>query len=109
MALTLSEEAMYTVIRSYRGAKTLGDELIQRKNDVEQLIAKVPGFIAYYLIKTTDGTASVTVCESKTGCDECTKRMTNWLKKNLPTFKITTPEIISGDLAFRFATYKIGV
>ena len=100
---------MYTVIRNYTGASLLADELKRRSKDVESEISSVPGFVAYYLLKTTDGTASVTVCENKTGCDESTKRAASWIKKNLPNLKIDAPEIIAGDVSFKFAPHKASV
>ena len=100
---------MFTVIRNYTGAPTLADDLKKRSKDIESEISSIPGFIAYYLVKTTDGIASVTVCENKTGCDESTKRAGNWLTKNLPNLKLGTPQTIAGELAFKFATYKTTV
>lgn len=97
---------MYTVIRNYTGAPALGDDLKKRSKDIETEISSVPGFIAYYLIKTSDGIASVTVCENRNGCDESTKRAANWLRQNMPNLTIGAPQIISGELAFKFATYK---
>ena len=97
---------MYTIIRHYTGTPTLADDLKKRKSDVESLITSIPGFIAYYLVKTSDGIASITVCENQTGCDESTKRATNWLKQNLPNLKVGAPQIISGELAFKFASPK---
>ena len=100
---------MYTVIRNYTGAPTLADDLKKRSKDIETETSTVPGFIAYYLVKTTDGIASITVCESKSGCDESTKRAANWFTKNMPTLKLGSPQTIAGELAFKFATYKTSV
>ena len=97
---------MYTVIRNYTSAPGLGDDLKKRSKEIESEISTIPGFIAYYLVKTSDGIASVTVCESRNGCDESTKRASNWLRQNMPNLKIAAPQIIIGELAFKFATYK---
>jgi hypothetical protein len=56
---------MFTVILNYTGASGLADDLKKRSKDFETEIGSVPGFIAYYLVKTTDGIASVTLCENK--------------------------------------------
>ncbi len=97
---------MHTVIRHYPTTPTLADELKRRSKDVESVIGSVPGFIAYYLVKTKTGAVSVTVCETQAGCDETSKRAANWLRQNAPELKAGSPEIISGDLAFKFANYK---
>lgn len=100
---------MFTVIQNYTGAPGLADDLKKRSKDIEAEIGSVPGFISYYLAKTTDGIASVTLCENKAGCDESTKRAANWLKKTMPSLKIGAPEIISGELAFKFSAHKASV
>ena len=97
---------MYTVIRNYTGAPGFADDLKKRIRDIETEISTVPGFIAYYCLKTTDGATSVTVCEERTGCDESNKRASNWLKKNMPNLKISPPQIIGGEVSFKFANYK---
>lgn len=97
---------MFTVIRHYQTAPTLADELKRQSKDVESLISAVPGFIAYYLVKTADGATSVTVCEDQKGCDESTKRAADWIAKNLPALKIAAPKILSGEVAFKFTAQK---
>ena len=96
---------MFTVIRNYAGARTLVDELTKRRKDVEELVSTVPGFISYYLIRTEDGAASITVCENRAGCDESSKRAAKWIGDNLPNLKVAPPQIIAGELAFKFAHY----
>jgi len=100
---------MYTVIRNYTSAPTLADDLTKRSKEIEAEIRSVPGFIAYYLVKTSNGATSITVCETQAGCEDSTKRAGNWLRQNMPNLKIGAPEIISGELAFKFATYKTTV
>ena len=97
---------MYTVIRNYTGAPGFADELKKSSKSIETEISSVPGFIAYYLLKTGDGATSVTVCEERKGCDESTTRAANWINKNLPNMKIKPPQVIAGDVSFKFANYK---
>jgi len=97
---------MHTVIRNYKGQPKLADELKKRSKDVETLISAVPGFIAYYLVKTTGGMLSVTVCDDKRGCDESSKRAADYLRKEMPDLKVSAPEIMEGDLLFKFTNYK---
>jgi hypothetical protein len=100
------ERAMHTVIRNYNGQPKLADELKKRSKDVEQVVGAVPGFIAYYLVKTSNGMLSVTVCEDKRGCDETSMRAADYLRNEMPELKVGAPEILEGDLLFRFANYK---
>ena len=97
---------MFTVIRTYSGNRDLANELVKRSADVEKIIGAVQGFIAWYLIRTTDGTTTVTVCETSAGCDESTRRAGEWLRENLPNLKIGAPQVVEGELVHRFAHYK---
>ncbi|MEY4374283.1 MAG: hypothetical protein RL760_449 [Candidatus Eisenbacteria bacterium] len=100
---------MYTIIQSYQGAPMFADELKRKADAIEKDMGSVPGFIAYYMIKTTNGATSVTVCDDRKGCDECSRRLTSWLKTNLPGLRFSPPQFIEGELAFRFAHYKTAV
>ena len=97
---------MYTVIHHYNGAPSIADDLRKKSRDLESEISTVPGFIAFYCLKTADGAVSVVVCDERIGCDESTKRAASFLKKNLPNLKFGTPEIIGGEVSFKFANYK---
>ena len=87
---------MYTVIRRYRSTEVL-DELARRKDDIERLIRGVPGFVGYYLIRSEDGGASVTVCEDKTGTDESTRLAAEYIRENLSNISTATPEVTEGE------------
>lgn len=100
---------MNAVIRNYTGSPGLADDLKKSSKEIENEISSIPGFIAYYMIKTNNGMASVTVAETDKACDESNRRAANWLKQNRPNVKISPPEIISGELAFKFANYKTTV
>lgn len=93
---------MHTVIRGYSGHQGLADELLRRGPDIEAVIGSVPGFIAYYLIKTEDGAVSITICQDRHSCDESTKRSTVWLGRNLPAMRIQPPRIVQGEVSFQF-------
>ena len=88
---------MHTVIRVYRNAGELMDQLVTRRADVEKLIRGVPGFVGYYLVRSANGGASVTVCDTKDGTDESTRLAAEWIRTNLPTLGLTPPEVIGGD------------
>lgn len=100
------EALMFSVIRNYPTAPTLADDLKKRSKDIEAEIGSVPGFIAYYLVKTGEGATSITVCEDQKGCDESTKRAANWLGKNMPNMNVADPKVFTGEVAFKFLVQK---
>ena len=61
---------MYATIRRYENNEALADRLAKRSDDIQALISGVPGFRAYYLVRSPDGTASITVCDDQTGAEE---------------------------------------
>jgi hypothetical protein len=88
---------MQTIIRQYSGenASKLFDLLEKNSKEVEGIMRDVPGFVSYTLFRTVDGGASVTVCKSKAGTDESSKRAAAWVKQHM-TAKTAPPAISEG-------------
>jgi hypothetical protein len=78
------------------------DELVDRRKDVEELIRGVDGFVAYYLVKASDGGASVSVFENEAGTTESTKRAAAYIKENLAGVAAGPPEVIEGPAVIEF-------
>ena len=71
---------MFASIRKYNSAPTLTDELVKRQDEIKSVLTPVPGFHAYYLIKTSDGAVSMTVCENRSGAEESNRAEATWLR-----------------------------
>jgi len=93
---------MYAVIRRYQGATALFEELAKREQDVRDVITGTPGFMAYYLVRSVDGGASITVCQDQAGTSESSRRAADWLRQNVPTIAGDPPEITEGEVLFNF-------
>ena len=93
---------MHTVVRNYKGSGKLIDELITREDEVRKLISEVDGFVAYYLIRTDDGGASISVYRDAAGTAESTKRAAAYIKENLDGVAAGPPEIIEGESVISF-------
>ena len=89
---------MFATVRKYNGAPTLADELVKRQDEIKSVLQPIRGFQAYYLLKTSDGAVSMTVCEDRAGAEESNRVAATWLKDKLPTFATRTPEISSGEV-----------
>ena len=100
---------MFASIRKYSGAPLMTDELVKRQDEIQTVLRPVQGFHAYYLLKTTDGAVSMTVCENQAGVDESNRVAATWLKDKLPTFATRTPEITSGDVRIHFEGQPVKV
>ena len=94
---------MYVVVRSYTGASALVDIMIQRQDEVRSLISSVPGFKAYYAVNGGDGAVTtITVCDSKDGTDESTRRAGAWVRENLAGPSIGAPDVSEGEAYIGF-------
>ena len=89
----------FASIRKYSGAAPLTDELMKRQDEIKSVLKQVPGFHAYYLLKTSNGPVTVTVCDDKTGAEESNRVAATWLKDKLPTFATRGPEITTGEVS----------
>jgi hypothetical protein len=93
---------MYAVVRRYKGASALFDELARREQDVRSVISEVPGFTAYYLVRSGDGGASITICQDQAGTTESSKRAAEWIRQNVPAAAGQPPEITEGQVLYSF-------
>jgi heme-degrading monooxygenase HmoA len=93
---------MYATIRHYTGAPELANELAARAGDVEELISTVPGFQAYYLVRTDGGCTTVSVFDSVSGADESTRRAAEYLRDHAGEFTSPPPTIMAGDVLASF-------
>lgn len=93
---------MYAVIRRYSGASALFDELAKREADVRKVISGTPGFVAYYLVRSGDGGASITVCKDQAGTVESTRRAGDWIRQNVPVAAGSPPEVTEGEVLYNF-------
>ena len=90
---------MYAVVRTYSDPG-LAEELASRQSEIEDVITPVKGFQSYFLVRTDNGCATITVCDDKAGCDESTQRAANWLREHASEIKSTPPQLMSGDVLF---------
>ena len=89
---------MHAVIRKYTAASDVIDEARPKLAHLEQTMRGTPGFVAYYLVQTDDGLATITITEDETGTAESMGRAADWVKQNLPNSKLGAPEVFKGRL-----------
>jgi hypothetical protein len=93
---------MYVVVRRYKGATALFDELTRREQEVREVMQGVPGFVAYYLFRFGDGGVSITICQHQEGTTESTRRAADWIRQNVPAAAGRPPEVSEGEVLFNF-------
>ena len=91
---------MYAVIRRYNTHDNSAGKIEQRVRDgFVPLISKLPGFVSYDVVRSTDGTLlSVSVFESKQAAEDSTRLASDWVHENLASLIRTAPVILAGDV-----------
>jgi 4-diphosphocytidyl-2C-methyl-D-erythritol kinase len=93
---------MHATVRIYSGANDLADALVERKDEVKQIISEIDGFKAYYLVRTSDGATSISVYDNEAGAEQSNRVAAAWVAENLPDLRITAPQISAGEVAISF-------
>ena len=91
---------MYAVIRNYAGNNELADQLAARQGEVVELVSAIEGFRGYYLLRTDDGCASVTVYDAAAGADESSRVAAAWISDHASEINASTPQVSSGEVLF---------
>jgi heme-degrading monooxygenase HmoA len=89
---------MYATMRVYSGSPALADALVENQDEVKRIIQGIDGFKAYYLVKTADGAASVSVYENQSGAEESNQAAAAWLRENLPDLSVSAPQVSAGEV-----------
>jgi hypothetical protein len=93
---------MYMVMRRYAD-RTVLDAVTERQADVEQVLRGVPGFVAYYAMRTGTGGVTVTVCQDQAGTAESTRRAAEWVRQNVSAAAGSPPEATEGEVVINFS------
>ena len=96
---------MYAVIRNYSGsgATELVELIGERKEEVENIIGSINGFVSWTLISTDGGGATVTICQDKAGTDESIQRARNWIQENASDLSVNPPAVSEGPVSIHLS------
>ena len=93
---------MYVVVRRYPGGAAFVDEVTPREQDLRAVIQGVPGFVAYYAIRSGADGMTITICQDLAGTAESTRRAAEWVRQNVPAVAGSPPEVSEGEVLFNF-------
>ncbi len=93
---------MFTTLRIYAGAPGVAARIAAKREDVEKMFRGIPGFAGYRLIDLADSFASVTICETKDGCEQSAKAAAAFLREKLPEVAVPAPHVITGESLLSF-------
>jgi hypothetical protein len=93
---------MYATVRVYTGADGFVDALVANEGAIRQLIGNIDGFKAYYLVRTAEGAASISVYETQSGAEESNAVAASWVRENVPDLNVAPPQVSAGEVAIGF-------
>ena len=89
---------MHAVVRTYKEATPLIEEMIRRRQDIENTFLPVDGFVSYHAVRTDGGLVTITICRTEAATRETTERAATWIRENLPSVSIEAPTVTSGEV-----------
>lgn len=92
---------MYVSIRAYQGSNELADALIENEGEIRNVIGGIDGFKAYYVLRLSEGTTTVSVFDSQAGAEASNDAARSWLADNLPDME-ATPYVTAGEAVLTF-------
>ncbi len=98
---------MFVVIRSYAAGARAG-ELARRVGEgLVPILAKLPGFRAYYAFVGEDGRpVSVSIVESRAAAMAANERVREWVSANMADLMPDPPEVAMGEMLIDAATFE---
>lgn len=104
---------MYVAVRRYG---LLTNEPVDRvirgiKEGFIPIIKKTPGFLAYYVLDSGNGTlTSISIFEHRAGAELSNRMAEDWVGRNLMSAFPTSPEIMGGEVrAHELNLAKLGI
>ncbi len=98
---------MYVVIRRYAAAGARAGEVARRVGEgLVPVLAKLPGFRAYYCFVGEDGRpVSVSIVESRAAAVVANERAREWVAANMADLLPDPPEVTMGEMLVDAATF----
>jgi hypothetical protein len=89
---------MYAAIRRYVDHTELADQLAPHESAIRDLISGIDGFHAYYLVRASESTVSVSIFDDERGAEESTRVAAEWIRSNLPDLSVEPPKVSVGEI-----------
>ena len=93
---------MYATIRTYGGGDSFTDALVENEDAIRELISGIAGFRAYYIVRGSDGPATVSVFDDQSGADASVSEAAAWISENLADASPGAPSVTTGEVVLSF-------
>lgn len=91
---------MHASIRRYKVDPSEMGDIAKRVPGVTEIMAKLPGFKSYYVVRGSGDNTLVTVSvfADRAGAEKSAETAAKWVKENLSGLSIGPPEIVLGEV-----------
>jgi hypothetical protein len=91
---------VFVSIRRYETDPGMAGQIVQEvKSRFEPMIARSPGFIAYYIVDSRNGViTSISVFSSRAEAVESNRMAADFIRQNIPHLLPNAPEVTEGDV-----------
>lgn len=91
---------MFAVIRRYNTHEGAAEKIVERvRTGFVPLVSKLPGFVSYDVVRSTDGSfVSMSVFSSREAAEDSNRLASDWVHDNLASLIRTAPVILSGEV-----------
>jgi hypothetical protein len=89
---------MHAAIRRYVDHTDLADQLARHESAVREVISGVDGFHAYYVVRASESTVTISIFDDAAGAEESTRRAAEWMRENLPDLAVEPPKVSIGEV-----------
>jgi hypothetical protein len=94
---------VYATVRSYASDEGLVDALVENQGEVRDLLTRIEGFRAYYIIRAPEGGAvSISVYDDAAGAEASNVAAAGWVREHLPDLAASPPQTTAGEVALSF-------
>ena len=93
---------VYVTVRNYGGDRAFADALVSHQDEIREILTGIEGFRAYYLVRTTEGTTTISVYATEDGAQESTSAAAAWVGENIGDVSPGPPQVTSGSVALSF-------
>jgi hypothetical protein len=89
---------MYAAIRRYVDHTELADQLAPHESAIREIISGIDGFHAYYLVRASESTVTISIFDDERGAEESTRAAAEWMRTNLPDLAVEPPKVSVGEV-----------
>ena len=93
---------MFASIRRYSGVDSrMWDQIQQHRASLEAAFRQVSGFRSWYLVRTSEGLTTVTLCDDRAGAEASVQTAAKWVRENMADMISGPPEVSNGEVALQ--------